>query len=277
MIHTPAFFAAPVFCLLAFGLAGSESLQNPKKTATKPAAEAFPRPEAKPYADLRKLAKQKEGTVRLYLLRHGQSVANASNDDPKLSEAVKDRLTEEGAKQAFAAAEAFKDITPDINIKQIYHSPAVRATQTAEILAKSIGDKIQWELRMESISGIAPLSMGKSPKANVSPGRVLVADWAQGKDTKLEDGESLAEMSARVKKGILEIVKNTNTGGQAIAVAHGEVLLTTLCSFDVKKTMAAIVSFSFPNAGILAFDIDKDGTFTLAGLFASAATASKPK
>jgi broad specificity phosphatase PhoE len=69
--------------------------------------------------------------VRLLLLRHGESVSNAHPRAAALPEAEGDRLTEEGRKQAEAAARWLAELELDA----LLTSPMGRARETAEVIA----------------------------------------------------------------------------------------------------------------------------------------------
>lgn len=74
----------------------------------------------------------------LYLVRHGESVANKS----RLHHMPTTPLSEEGIRQAKVVAERLKNIDIDF----IYSSPQERAKQTAEIISKQKNLSIEyWE------------------------------------------------------------------------------------------------------------------------------------
>jgi broad specificity phosphatase PhoE len=84
--------------------------------------------------------------MKIYLLRHGQSEYNTSNlinTDPK----IKVPLTKLGVKQAEKAGEKLKKIKFDA----IYVSDFLRAKQTAEIVNKYRGLKLNVDLRLNEV------------------------------------------------------------------------------------------------------------------------------
>ena len=75
--------------------------------------------------------------MRLYFVRHGESTANLlrefSNGD------LKHPLTERGVEQARRLARSLSGIP----IERIYSSPVLRAVQTAQVLAESLGAPLE--------------------------------------------------------------------------------------------------------------------------------------
>ena len=89
--------------------------------------------------------------MRLFLARHGQSVGNATGDDPKLSEKDKDKLTDRGKKDAARLGDAVKAA----GVHQLYHSPATRARETADLAAQAAGAKVEGE-PLEAVRALTP-------------------------------------------------------------------------------------------------------------------------
>lgn len=85
----------------------------------------------------------------LFLVRHGKAVEHAAGGDPARP------LTEEGRAgiEAVGKALAAFDVSPDV----IAHSPYVRASETAQILARALGVK-----RLISEGALTPVASGES-------------------------------------------------------------------------------------------------------------------
>lgn len=66
--------------------------------------------------------------IRLYLLRHGEAEFNAAYDEMR-------RLTDDGFRQVKRSATR---LPADVDFK-VYHSPYVRATESAQAVAGSLG------------------------------------------------------------------------------------------------------------------------------------------
>ncbi len=73
--------------------------------------------------------------MRVYFLRHGESLSNAAPDTLALPEEEGDRLSERGELQAESAAESIAEL----GIERIVSSPLGRARQTAAVVAKYAG------------------------------------------------------------------------------------------------------------------------------------------
>lgn len=219
--------------------------------------------------DIINIKKPAAGLVRIYLIRHGESVGNTRPDDPKLTESEKDKLTERGRGQASAVGAALKHLA----LEEILHSPAVRASETAGLLAKAAGGDVA------PVCTAAPdfgqIVIGKSPKPGTSGLRYLVESWRVGRDPRLEGGESLEDVAKRVKAGLARIATNAKSGRPFVIVAHGEVLAAACAQFDISNTTAALTEWRIANTGILALDVSKDGSIQVAGYYAPQGPASR--
>lgn len=132
--------------------------------------------------------------MKLYLVRHGQSEANAKriiND--AITRPVP--LTETGTKQVQESAKRLKNK----NIEIIYASPFLRTQQTAEIIAKEIGAPIIQDIRLQEYQ------MGMDGRTS--------EEWKQLRrdepDWKPPRGESIIELVER-EKSFLQMLKDSN-------------------------------------------------------------------
>ena len=87
--------------------------------------------------------------MNLYLMRHGIAVAAG---DPSITQDSQRPLTNKGIKHISRAARGLRRLGIDFDI--ILTSPILRARQTADIVAATLG----LESRIEEISGLAPES-----------------------------------------------------------------------------------------------------------------------
>src|SRR5262245_38693141 len=87
--------------------------------------------------------------MNLYLMRHGIALAQ---DDPSVSADSERPLTHKGVKRLRKAAKGIRRL--GIPFDALLTSPLLRARQTAEIVASTLG----MEERLEEISGLAPES-----------------------------------------------------------------------------------------------------------------------
>ncbi len=87
--------------------------------------------------------------MNLYLMRHGIALPQ---DDPSVTQDAERPLTSKGIKRMRKAAKGVREL--NIPFDSVLTSPALRARQTAEIVAAVLGI----ESRLEEISGLAPES-----------------------------------------------------------------------------------------------------------------------
>lgn len=160
----------------------------------------------------------------MFCLRHGESdnvLAGAAGVLPAAP------LTPRGRAQAVAAAEA---LGPEL-IDKIYSSTAVRARDTAAIIAGIIGaETIQLPQLLEV--GIGGAEGATDPVTRASTAEVL-RSWVVERDlsARVADGESGHEVVARVRTALAMIVHDHR--GRAVAVvghvASLSVALNELC------------------------------------------------
>ncbi len=102
--------------------------------------------------------------MRIILIRHGESVANT---EKFLSDAKTSPLTKLGIKQAKAAGKFLKD---NYDIKKLYYLPLTRATQTAQIINKTLkvpmemNDNIREGDNSQMLLGITAENLETAPK-----------------------------------------------------------------------------------------------------------------
>ena len=134
----------------------------------------------------------------LYLIRHGEPKANEKDVFIGHTDL---ELTELGKKQAEMAAAYLKSVTPDV----IYASDLKRAYDTAEATAK------QYDMEVRKEQGLREIYAGSweyVPFATLAVdcketfGEVWCKDIA---NARCDDGESVAEVYARVSQTIREI------------------------------------------------------------------------
>lgn|SRR5919198_903508 len=87
--------------------------------------------------------------MNVYLMRHGTAVAV---DDPGINSDSERPLSPKGVKRLRRAARGLARL--NIAFSSILTSPVLRARQTAEIVARSLG----MEAKLEEVSGLAPES-----------------------------------------------------------------------------------------------------------------------
>lgn len=155
--------------------------------------------------------------VRLVMVRHGQTPANVGRVlDTRLPGPD---LTELGREQAAWLAAALAD-GAEGPIAAVHHSRAVRAQQTAAIVAGALG------LEAAPVDGFQEVSAGdlegRHDDASVDLFRARFAAWQRGDlGARMPGGESGHELLVRLGASIAEICERQRDGGTAVVVGHG--------------------------------------------------------
>lgn len=158
------------------------------------------------------LAPPPAGTLRVFLVRHGQAFSNL-DPEPDLPHAKLDSLTHLGHAQARAAAEVLRSL--DIGL--ILSSPAGRAKETADELRRVLsGPPVRVETRLR------PLDLGQKADGSAFDWDERIALWKAGQDPSPARGESLEHVGQRV----LDLLEETARArsGSILVVAHSEVI-----------------------------------------------------
>jgi len=166
------------------------------------------------------------GTVRVYLIRHGQALSNL-DPPPKVAPRGLDHLTPLGEAQAQKAGAALS--RHGVNL--VLSSPAGRARESAEKIAAALGAA---PVRIEA--RLRPLDLGNDPSGKPLTWDDREAEWTAGRDPSPPGGESMAQMGQRV----MDVVKGLqrDAPGTSVAlVAHNEVV--TAFVGEVQGTPAA--------------------------------------
>ena len=129
------------------------------------------------------------GALRVYLVRHGQALSNL-DPVPDLPPAELDHLTALGTRQAEAVGRALAGR----GVTSVLTSPASRARETAEGIARALG---------------------------------LSAPAVEPRLRPMERGESMEQVGDRVD-GLVRAVARSRRGTGVVLMAHGEVLAAYL-------------------------------------------------
>jgi len=161
------------------------------------------------------LLKQKFSQNKYFILRHGQTAYQAKKkkifyDWPGLSSFP---LTEKGKKKIKKAAKKLKNKKIDL----IYASDTLRARQTAEIVAKELGLKINFDQRLRDIN--LGIYQGREKKEFLKDFPVSSARF----EKKVPGGESWSDIKKRVIDFIKD-VESKNKGKTILIVSHGDPL-----------------------------------------------------
>ncbi len=153
------------------------------------------------------------GTLRVYLVRHGQALSNL-DPRPALSEEQLDHLTELGQRQAEAAGRALAGRCASA----IYTSPAVRAVETSSAVARTLalGAPVV-EPRLQ------PMGVGLAADGRELEWSARIAEWRAGRDPSPPGGESMEAVGDRVSALVRSLAEGSR-GGCVVLVAHSEVI-----------------------------------------------------
>lgn len=152
---------------------------------------------------------------QLYFVRHGESEANLLREFSNRGR--KHPLTQRGRAQAHQLA----DVLRTKAISRIYTSPLLRATETASILAATLGIGVTvHDALREYDCGILE---GRSDAAGwaiydeVQHAWLEEGDW----DRRIEGGESLRDMEARFVPFVRDLVQQQSPGEATVLIGHG--------------------------------------------------------
>jgi len=156
--------------------------------------------------------------MQLYLARHAQSTYNVAqllNADPS----VDVKLSEEGIRQAHDLATKLKDEKFDA----IYISELPRTKQTADIVNQNMQSPLIVDKRInENVMGFEG-----------QPVNYYVKQLGEGPDRlskKLNDGESLLEVKARVESYIYDLQRSDYS--KVLVITHGCIIE---CMYSILK------------------------------------------
>jgi broad specificity phosphatase PhoE len=166
--------------------------------------------------------------LRVYVIRHAQAWKNvpASLRPRKMSEQELDALTGQGLVRAL---EIGKELAGR-DVAAVYASPARRARQTAEAIAKGLG--LPEPVASEAFR---PLDTGSDHAA--ASGTARMKSWKAGEDPRPPGGESLGDGFARASRE-LEALRAKYAGRAIAVVTHGEIsasLLAKAAGEDIVK------------------------------------------
>ena len=167
--------------------------------------------------------------ARLILVRHGQSVWNASNRFTGWTDVG---LSEQGVEEAEDAGRQLADIRIDI----VHTSDLVRAQRTAEIImrhneaSEDVPTKYDWRLNERHYGALQGLNKAETAEQH---GAEQVHIWRRSFDVAPPEGESL-EMTAErtIPYFTEEIVSDLVDGKNVLVSAHGNSLRSIVMHID---------------------------------------------
>jgi broad specificity phosphatase PhoE len=172
--------------------------------------------------------------MKIYAIRHGQTKLNVQKI---INSGIDDELTDEGIKQAEAAANSLPK-----SIKRMYVSSLGRAKQTANILNANLGLPITYSDDLREVD-FGELNGTPFLQEHQNRHMALDYDWRPS-------GENFADVKTRTLR-ILQEIKQNSGDGEALIVGHGGTI-RTLYYLEHGTPMGEI-----KNASLFAFDLDK--------------------
>lgn len=167
--------------------------------------------------------------TRIYLIRHGATVLSAED---RFAGATDVELSEKGRDQARRLAERLGHL----QIAAVYASTLGRARETAEILAKPHGIKVQQRADLREISHGHWEKMTRIEVEEKFP--LEAAAWDGDPYTFApEGGESGLAVTARALPELIEIVR-AHVGKSVVIVSHKatiRLMLSSLLGFDPRR------------------------------------------
>jgi broad specificity phosphatase PhoE len=159
--------------------------------------------------------------MRIYFMRHGESEANLLHEFS--NRGTKHGLTEKGRGQMAVQADKFVQVP----IFRIFTSPLLRATESAEILRKVLRVPVvvtdalcEWDA--------GQLEGRRDEEAWRSYWQIR-KDWLDGNhDSRIDGGESLADIERRFVPFVRALVAEEDPGGQFLLMGHGGLFCAAL-------------------------------------------------
>jgi len=191
--------------------------------------------------------------ARLILVRHGQSVWNASNRFTGWTDVG---LSEQGVEEAEDAGRQLSEIRIDV----VHTSDLVRAQRTAEIImrhneaSEDVPTNYDWRLNERHYGALQGLNKAETAEQH---GAEQVHIWRRSFDVAPPEGESL-EMTAErtIPYFTEEILPDLVSGKNALVSAHGNSLRSIVMHID-EISSEDIVSLEIPTGEPIHYTYDE--------------------
>lgn len=187
--------------------------------------------------------------MKIYLIRHGESLANLGLVSADFSMDNQNTLSKKGEDQIRAIIPAFQNC----NIVRIFSSPMKRAVESAEILQSGLVNKpkIIIDNRLKEISyGIFTDDRDNPEMQNIAKRQI-----AGDQEIRFGGGENIREILERFLDFLVDIYKE-NQNDEIIVFSHGRLLsivskkIEELCQKEIKKSKienASIIELELNN------------------------------
>ena len=193
----------------------------------------------------------------LILIRHGQSVWNASNRFTGWTDVD---LSDKGVIEAEEAGRQLSDIRIDV----VHTSDLIRAQRTAKIVmqqnessGEDVPTRYDWRLNARHYGALQGLNKAETAEKH---GAEQVQIWRRSFDVPPPEGESL-EMTAErtIPYFTEEILPDLESGKNVLVSAHGNSLRSIVMHIE-GISPDDIVSLEIPTGSPLLYRHDKNGT-----------------
>ena len=197
----------------------------------------------------------------LILIRHGQSVWNASNRFTGWTDVD---LSDKGVIEAEEAGRQLSDIRIDV----VHTSDLIRAQRTAKIVmqqnessGEDVPTRYDWRLNERHYGALQGLNKAETAEKH---GAEQVQIWRRSFDVPPPEGESL-EMTAErtIPYFTEEILPDLESGKNVLVSAHGNSLRSIVMHIE-GISPDDIVSLEIPTGSPLLYRHDKNGTIRVA-------------
>ena len=173
--------------------------------------------------------------MKIYLIRHGESLANLGLVSADFSMDNQNSLSQKGENQIQAIIPAFLNC----NIIRIFSSPMKRAVKSAEILQSGLVNKpkIMIDNRLKEIDyGIFTDDRDNPEMQNIAKKQI-----AGNQEIRFSGGENIREILERFLGFLVDTYKE-NQNDEIIILSHGRLLsivskkIEELCQKEIKKS-----------------------------------------
>lgn len=171
--------------------------------------------------------------TKVIIARHGTSEYDPSN--PKLIKGVPDPpLSARGREEALRLAQLAREEGVDF----VFHSPLLRARQTAEIVGRGLG------IKPIVIDALTEFNLGDllGKDWSQSPFREQLAEVFRHPDNKRPGGESFNELSARLVKALTDLSAR-HSNRRIMLISHG---ITNRALWGSYRNLSAAAAFALP-------------------------------
>ena len=195
--------------------------------------------------------------ANLILIRHGQSVWNASNRFTGWTDVD---LSDKGVIEAEEAGRQLSDTRIDV----VHTSDLIRAQRTAKIVmqqnessGEDVPTRYDWRLNERHYGALQGLNKAETAEKH---GAEQVQIWRRSFDVPPPEGESL-EMTAErtIPYFTEEILPDLESGKNVLVSAHGNSLRSIVMHIE-RISPDDIVSLEIPTGSPLLYRHDKNGT-----------------